>query len=289
MARSEAAGETVAIERLTRADIEGGLALSLAAGWNQTADDWAFFIDHGHSVGCRDGEDRLVATASALPQGDRCGWLSMVLVDADHRHRGLATTLVDDGVAWLAQGGRVAVLDATPEGEPVYRRSGFVGGFGFARWQGEGGGLLGTTKAHAQDTVAAVAHDHADIVALDAAATGLDRGALLHDFLARPTTRAWLAADRSGFVIARTGRRACQIGPLAAANDADALALLDAALAAREGAVFIDVPDHRSVLVAMLTQRGFTRQRPFTRMATVAGPVLVAPERAYAMAGPEFG
>jgi GNAT superfamily N-acetyltransferase len=289
MARSEGAGETVAIERLTRADIEGGLARSLAAGWNQTADDWAFFIDHGHSVGCRDGEGRLVATASALPQGDRCGWLSMVLVDADHRHRGLATTLVDDGVAWLAQGGRVAVLDATPEGEPVYRRSGFVGGFGFARWQGEGGGLSGTPEAPATVSAATDSHDHADIVALDAAATGLDRGELLRDFLARPTTRAWLAADRSGFVIARAGRRACQIGPLAAANDADALALLEAALAAQEGAVFIDVPDHCSVLVAMLAQRGFTRQRPFTRMATVAGPVLVAPERAYAVAGPEFG
>ncbi|MEO7056555.1 MAG: GNAT family N-acetyltransferase [Caldimonas sp.] len=289
MAPSESAGETAALERLTLEDVEGGLALSGAVGWNQTADDWAFFIGHGHTVGCRDGTGRLVATASALPQGDRCGWLSMVLVDVDHRHRGLATTLVDDGVAWLAQRGRVAVLDATPEGEPVYRRSGFVGGFGFTRWQGEGGGLSATPEAPA--TVGAVtdARDHADILALDAAATGLDRGELLRDFLSRPTTRAWLAADRSGFVISRAGRRAGQIGPLAAADETDALALLDAALAAHGGAVFIDVPDHCGGVVAALAQRGFTRQRPFTRMASAAGPVLAAPARSYALAGPEFG
>jgi len=39
-----AASEALAIERLGPGDVAGGLALSDAAGWNQTADDWAVFI-----------------------------------------------------------------------------------------------------------------------------------------------------------------------------------------------------------------------------------------------------
>ncbi|RZI99133.1 MAG: GNAT family N-acetyltransferase, partial [Rubrivivax sp.] len=36
---------------LTPADVAGGLALSTAAGWNQTREDWQLFIGHGDVVG----------------------------------------------------------------------------------------------------------------------------------------------------------------------------------------------------------------------------------------------
>jgi len=89
-----ATSEALAIERLARADIESGLRLSDAARWNQTADDWAFFIEHGEAFGIRaTSDDGLVATAAALPYGGSVGWIAMVLVDAGHRHRGLATRL----------------------------------------------------------------------------------------------------------------------------------------------------------------------------------------------------
>ena len=47
--------------------------LSDAAGWNQVGDDWALFIEHGRTLGCRDGDGRLIATAAALPYGSRRG------------------------------------------------------------------------------------------------------------------------------------------------------------------------------------------------------------------------
>ncbi|MGZ8259999.1 MAG: GNAT family N-acetyltransferase [Caldimonas sp.] len=121
-------------ERLAAADAAAGLRLSDAARWNQTADDWAFFLRQGAAFGIRDDRDGLVATAAALPYGASVGWISMVLVDGRYRHQGLATRLLGVCVDALRGAGCVPVLDATPDGAPVYRRQGFVPGFAFERW-----------------------------------------------------------------------------------------------------------------------------------------------------------
>ena len=290
-----ALSEAVAMAPLGAADVDAGLALSDAAGWNQTADDWAFFIEHGHAIGHRGNDDddsdrRLVATAAALPFGHALGWISMVLVAPSHRQRGLATALLAECIRWLAASGRTAVLDATPDGEPVYRRLGFASGFAFARWQGEGGATRTPTSwpPTSVSTAAGIA-DIADIVSLDAAAGSAPRAALLRALLSRPGSRAWLSPHRSGFVVARAGRRATQVGPLVAASATEAMTLLDSALDATTGRAFVDVPERSVAIAAALERRGFTRQRPFVRMALGGGPVLTLGERVHALAGPEFG
>jgi GNAT superfamily N-acetyltransferase len=283
-----ASSEALAVDRLARADVAGGLALSEAAGWNQTADDWAFFIDAGHVVGARDDSGRLVATAAALPYDGDVGWISMVLVDAAHRHAGLATRLLDSCVEVLQRGGRVPVLDATPAGAAVYRQRGFVAGFGFERWEGDGGG----TKRRDAACIEGFGEANADadaLIALDRSASGVGRAALLRSFLARPTTRRWNMRDASGFALSRAGRRATQLGPVVAADERAAIDLVDAALAAARGRVFIDVPLDRRVLGAWLAERGFVRQRPFVRMALGSPRAAAIDARVCAVAGPEFG
>jgi len=284
-----AASEALAIDRLGWADVAGGVALSDAAGWNQTADDWAFFIAAGEAIGVRDDAGRLVASAVALPYEGGVGWIAMVLVDDDHRHRGWATRLVATCVAMLGRAGRASVLDATPAGAEVYRRSGFVAGFAFERWQGE---LAVTDRAAADCGVdLGDSGELAAMVAIDRSISGVGRAALLGAFAGRPATRAWLDDDRSGFVMTRSGRRATQVGPLIANDDDAALVLVERALAEVAGRVFIDVATHQPALQRALVARGFVRQRPFVRMALAATPVasLVASPRLFAVAGPEFG
>jgi GNAT superfamily N-acetyltransferase len=288
-----APSEALAIERLAAADIDAGLRLSDAARWNQTADDWRFFVAQGDAFALREtsGADGLIATAAALPYGASAGWISMVLVAARHRHRGHATRLLGACVDVLRDAGRVAVLDATPEGAAVYRREGFISGFGFERWQRDAAGPAQAGADSAIGSVIDVADDRARdaLLALDRSVWGLDRGALLCDFLARPTTRAWLADDASGFAVLRAGRRAHQLGPIVAANENAAIGLLDHALAAASGPVFIDAPNHWPALATALAARGFVRQRPFLRMALGETPALAASGRVFAVAGPEFG
>jgi GNAT superfamily N-acetyltransferase len=281
-----APSEALAIDRLGAADVDAGLRLSDSARWNQTADDWAFFTAHGDAFCIRDSEDANapIATAVALPYGAGVGWISMVLVDVRHRHRGHATRLLAACVDALRIAGRAAVLDATPDGAAVYRRAGFVAGFGFDRWQGEVQGGNGPPGESVLDEGSRDA-----VLALDRATSALDRSALLGSVLARPLTSAWLAGDASGFAVLRAGRRAQQLGPIVAADEEAAIALLGRALDAATGLVFIDVPSRWRALATALVERGFVRQRPFVRMALGETAVLAASARVFAVAGPEFG
>ena len=284
---------------LAPGDVEAGLALSDAAGWNQTADDWALFIQKGHAIGYRDGANRLVATAAALPYGERAGWISMVLVADAWRHRGLASALLDACVEHLRSANIVPVLDATPAGAEVYRRLGFKAGFEIDRWQWQASLQAGPAFAPEAGAGAdallrpAGVADLDALAALDRAATGLDRRFLLASFLARPHTRAWCSADWRGFIIARAGRRATQIGPLVTSAPNLAIALLAAALSSARlvpgGSVFVDLPRCRGELAAWLEAQGWVRQRPFVRMALGAAHPPTLGEDCYVLAGPEFG
>jgi len=282
-----ASSDVIAIERLDANDVAGGLALSDAAGWNQSGDDWSFFIAAGAAFGVRDEAGALIATAAALPYDAATGWVSMVLVDAAHRHRGIASQLVDACVAALREGGCTPVLDATPAGAAVYAKAGFVAGFAFERWQGDGAATMAATDA--QSCVMAAPSQVETLIALDGNACGVDRALLLRSFLGRPTTRAWLAPRGDGFALRRAGRRAAQVGPIAAADEAAALELLGLALDGSAGRVFIDVPVHRTSIADALTRRGFVRQRSFVRMALGDARAAAARERVFALAGPEFG
>ena len=267
-------------------DVSDALALSDAAGWNQTADDWRLFVRHGRTIGYRDSRSALVATAAALPYDGGKGWISMVLVATPWRHQGVATQLLGECVKYLQQLSAIPLLDATPAGVSAYRNAGFEAGFELARWEGE----VTPSQASLPDTLrGANGGDLQQLVALDRVVNGVDRRFLLEDFLSRDLSRAWLARDGSGFVITRQGRRATQIGPLVAADETSALSLLNAALGSTRGRVFLDLPDHWTLLAKLLGQRGFARQRPFARMALGPASVACPNQRLFLLAGPEFG
>lgn len=283
-----AASEALPLLPLTLADVAGGLALSDAALWNQTADDWALFIEHGRTMGCRAPSGELIATAASLAYSGGLGWLSMVLVAEGWRHRGLAVRLLDHCVKDLQGALITPVLDATPAGAPVYRRIGFRSGFELERWEGPGGAQADKPAALPQARRASL-DDLEAIAVLDRAASGVGRHFLLQAFLARPATQAWMTHDARGFIIARQGRRATQIGPLAARDRVAAIELLDTALATLSERVLIDVPVRWASIGDWLEQRGFVRQRSYVRMSLGSAAALVARDRMFVLAGPEFG
>src|ERR1700738_3704891 len=117
--------EHISIVELGVGDAQAGLVLSTEAHWNQTEADWRFFLSKGVVFGVRDG-DRLVATAALLPYSSGNAWISMVLVTADWRRRGIATRLVDACLNAATKLGLTTWLDATPAGAAVYGRLGFT-------------------------------------------------------------------------------------------------------------------------------------------------------------------
>jgi len=90
-------------------------------------------------------------------------------------------------------------------------------------------------------------------------------------------------------VLARDGREATQLGPLAAAEDAVAQSLAAAALDGVTGPVYIDVAEARTGFIGWLEAAGFALQRPYIRMVRGRDAGFDDPAWLYAIAGPELG
>jgi GNAT superfamily N-acetyltransferase len=271
------------------AHVQAALALSQEAGWNQTREDWTLMLAMGKAIGMSTPGGKLVASALTLPHGKVFGWISMVLVTRKWRNRGLATQLLQRAVGLLEDDGLIPVLDATPAGEHVYRRLGFVPHFPIRRWQ--------TDAAPAPDAAAGgqplsrplAAGGMAVLRACDRRAFGGDRGALLDALFARSAGHARIAARGRGYLLSRDGRIARQIGPLCADDPHTATEMLDQALAGIAGPVILDACDHQGDFTAHLESLGFKPQRPFLRMARGRKAPFGEPDRVFATAGPELG
>src|SRR5262249_28588078 len=176
MAPSDAPPE---IAPLAATELGEAEALGGEAGWNQTAADWRIFLDLGQVFAVR-ADGRVVATAATLPY-QRFGWISMVLVTAEFRRRGLASRLMRRCIDTLVAAGRVPVLDATPNGQQVYRSLGFKDTWGYQRLtRREPNGATADASPAGETTIAPIADAvWPALCPYDAAAFGSDRAALL--------------------------------------------------------------------------------------------------------------
>jgi GNAT superfamily N-acetyltransferase len=258
-------------------------ALVAASGWNQTACDWRLFERLGTLHVVRDVHGTIVASGAVLPM-EGAAWISMILVQPEMRGQGLGRAVFARCLQQVQAAGLVAMLDATPQGEPLYASFGFTALWRLARWERE-------ATAAPTDPLAAGKPPVDGLAALDAEALGMARPAVLADLLAREDSRC--VRDGLGFGLVRAGRIAHHIGPLLSAHEHTAAALLQDAARGLGGRIFIDVPENRPAMTAALREAGFTPQRSFARMALATrsdtAPPLGQPAFIHAIAGPEFG
>jgi len=108
------------IRLLFESDIPAAMRLKEAAGWNQTEADWGRLLKlepNGCFAAVENGQ--LVGTTTTTTYKEDLAWIGMVLVDPQHRRRGIATLLVETALAYLDGKVGVIKLDATAEGSPV--------------------------------------------------------------------------------------------------------------------------------------------------------------------------
>jgi len=269
--------------------LAGCLALSRSANWNQNEADWRLMLGFGRGWGLAMDDGTLAASTLVLPYNG-FAWVAMVLVHPEHRKKGFATRLLRAALAEMQAQKRIALLDATPAGHEVYVQEGFREFWGFKRFS-----LSDFRNSnYANKDIQPFQETHwPQVLALDAAAFGGDREVVLRNLAARQPKAALVAGrngEIGGFVLAREGREAMQIGPLVARDEPTARALFAAALGRVSGPVYADIADHAAPLQGWALEQGFTIQRPFTRMAH--GPRGYAPGDAslvFCPAGPELG
>lgn len=268
--------------------------LVVQSHWNQTEDDWRVFFTCGTIYVVRDDGGRIVASGAVLPMGESrpgflagltgrgVAWISMILVTPEYRGQALGRQVFDRCVRHIRDQGRIAMLDATPAGEALYRQFGFDVLWRLTRWRRE-------ACAASRPELPRTLPDAEGLAELDQEALGFSRAALLREFLARPDSR--FLRHPLGFAIVRAGRVAHHIGPLVATNEAAAVAVLQDAAARFAGPLLIDIPDERPLLRGALAAAGFVPQRGFARMALATAEQRVPQGQTHfihAVAGPEF-
>jgi ribosomal protein S18 acetylase RimI-like enzyme len=282
--------------RLLRpSDIGAAQELNRIAGWNQTELDWAGYLEFEPN-GCFAVvmEGRLAGTATAIRYSSALGWIGMVLVHPRFRRLGLGTQLLERSIRYLSEKGTQSIrLDATPMGRPVYLPLGFkdeheitrLEGPGLGRQVGLEGTAIGGTPVH----LASMDLDR--VAGLDAEAFGVRRPEVLRSLSRRNPELCFVVKDAeriNGYLIARNGREAVQVGPGVATEARVAASLLSALLAATAGRrVFLDMPTSHLSAPGMVGD--FKVQRTFTRMVLGEAAPLGKPAWILATSGAEKG
>jgi hypothetical protein len=278
----------VSIRSMTPADVAAGLALCRASHWNQTEQDWRFFLTEApQGALVAEAGERVIGTVATLPYGPFT-WISMVLVDPVARGKHVGTTLLQRGLE-LVGADATARLDATPAGEVIYRTIGFASEYHLARW------FLDVTPPIARRSGAQplARTDWPAIGQMDQRAFGAPRLGLLRRLAGDSPEYARVirrGSDVQGYVFGRRGHNRDHLGPLVADSPDAAAVLLDSVLAEHpNGRFYLDVPDDQQEWRDVISRIGFAIERPFLRMHRGRLETPGDPSSIYAIAGPEFG
>lgn len=265
---------TIEWRGLRSSDVPAALDLSRSAGWNQTEADWMGYLTF-EPEGCLAAEinGELAGTATSIRYGERVGWIGMVLVHPMHRRVGLGTELLQRAIGYLkGKGVRSVKLDATPLGRRVYVPLGFRDEHQVERFEGTDplaspGGVL-TSPEHGLAQLEST--DLTSLADLDAEAFGAPRLDVLSALSRRNPSLCFVARSGrgiAGYLIAREGREAVQLGPSVARDAVVGERLFRALLGAVRGRrVFLDLPAPNRAGGEMMARHGFRVQRSFTRM-----------------------
>jgi GNAT superfamily N-acetyltransferase len=274
---------TTALRAMTRADIDGGLRLCRASGWNQLEEDWRIVVNPPSGAWLAERDGVVIGTA-ALIRYDALAWVAMMLVDPAERRSGLGSRLLTEALA-AAAGAPCVGLDATPAGEPLYRRFGFEESYPLVRAKAtiDAARFAGTGNARPMTP-----DDLPEVLRMDHEVFGADRSGLLASLLARAPECAWIVPGH-GYCFGRPGHLYWQLGPVIAAADATARELAAHCLSQLGGRPFaIDAPRFSVPWLDWLKSAGFVEERPFVRMFLRGHAHPGIPSRQFAICGPEF-
>jgi ribosomal protein S18 acetylase RimI-like enzyme len=278
----------VSLRAMGAQDLEAAQALTAEVRWPHRASDWAQMFRHGEGlVAERDG--KVVATGLRWRWGPRHATLGLIIVSPACQGRRIGHRLMSallDGLDDCS-----VLLHATAEGRGLYERLGFVRIGELRQHQGVALPSPPIALDSGWRLRPAGQADLGALAALDAQARGMPRRELIADLLANAEATVVLDQEGQarGFAMLRRFGRGHAIGPVVAASDTGARALI-AHLSGLNAGRFtrIDI-DFAAGLGEWLESLGLLRVDAPTTM--VRGPALAAsPEaRLYAIVTQALG
>ena len=257
-------------------------------GWNQIEKDWDRYIDM-EPRGCFVAEFNglPVGTATTISYEDRIGWIGMVIVSPIARGRGIGTALLKRCIDYLSPTVQTIKLDATPLGEPVYRKLGFEKECNIVRME--------ATAKPANETILPCISNRnkSKIIAFDKMSFGASREKVLVRLINEyPDYSAFIEKDGQilGYALANKGRRQWHIGPVVV-NSISHLNILLSSIMTKLvfKNVYMDVPVFSDERFCILKNFGFKDVRSYTRMYLGENPNSGKLDKIFATARAEKG
>ena len=278
---------------LLLSDIGSAMKLSGAEGWNQTENDWKFLIENpGNICMVAECDNKIIGTTTAINYADKVAWIGMVLVDKEYRGHGVSKTLLRNIVEKL-EFCKSVKLDATPDGQHVYKKFNFKDQYSIVRMVGAAIKNLPSVEDNDLLIEPISPNDVPEIISLDEFAFGANRSVLIEFLIRKYPHKGWVLKrnDRiAGIALGRDGNRYHQVGPVVASCTADAKILISKALKMMKGqSVVVDALCDKQELIDWLCSLGFIRQRQFIRMYQKINYFPGMIDRQFLIGGPEFG
>jgi ribosomal protein S18 acetylase RimI-like enzyme len=280
------------IRPMQLSDLSQAMTLASFEGWNQTVKDWRLLLDNPINA-CLVAEynKKVIGTATAINYSNLAGWIGMVLVDKEFRSKGIGRMLVTNIIDKL-HGFKSVKLDATPAGQPLYQKLGFIEERVLYRMICPS--IKSFTKRKNDLTPEPIKpEDFEDIIEFDRHVFGLERKYLIKTILQNYPHKGLLLKRNSkitGFILGRDGIRYNYLGPVFAQSTADAITLISMALESlSKKDIALDVHNDKTEMISWLESIGFNRQRQFARMYLNKNPFRGKVENQYLIIGPEFG
>lgn len=233
-------------------------ALSIAVGWPHRAEDWQLLREVGHGFVALDEIDRVLGSAMWFPHGPSFATIGMVITSPRLQTNGTGLWLMQH-LFRACGSGLDFRLNATRAARRLYLSLDFVRERTVYQCQGtalpagdppplpEGASLRPLT-----------AGDLGAATALDARAFGVPRTHLLRRLQACSQGHGLFRADRlAAFALCRRFGRGHVVGPVVAASEADAIAVLAPHVRAHAGGFLrLDTPLKGGSFAAFLARSG---------------------------------
>ncbi|WP_198670486.1 GNAT family N-acetyltransferase [Oceanicella sp. SM1341] len=262
---------------MSPARLEGAVALSRAVGWSHRAEDWGLVAGLSQGLVALEGE-RVVGSILRTAFAPGHARISMVIVDPTRQGRGIGRRLLRG----VMEGDTSSYgLTATDEGLALYRSEGFEPTDPVHQHQGAAPRALppaGPRRA-APGQLAA-------LCALDRAATGLDRSALLGLLMQRGEVFVEGPEEApEGYAVRRCFGRGTLVGPVVATARETAFRLAAHALLCGGPGGFVRIDCTRAGgLSPLVSGLGLPGKDGGTQM--IAGPGVLRPQPARGAGAP---
>ncbi|SEP54104.1 GNAT family N-acetyltransferase [Amycolatopsis saalfeldensis] len=260
-----------AVRPIGPADLSACLDLAAARGWPRDSRKWSVVLDAGRGFGVDAPDGGLAATVVLTKTGPLAS-ISMMLVASRFERQGLGRRLMADALA--ESGEAVVALHSTEAGRPLYESMGFIVDGGC---QGHVG-FLADDGGPASRPIAPP--DLARVYELDAEGMGFDRRALLERLL---FDAEHVHVTEAGYALGTESEGRIVIGPVIAADEEQARALVRGIAHAAGGEVRVDVDLRHPGLGEWCRDSGLVPQDPAPRLVLGGKPLPGDPARRFAV------